>query len=358
MKQPLPLVLIFITLFLLNSNSLFSGNNSRQLDPTIENAPDGPLCPFEEVSLTTQEYDSYQWYSRPGNGTSQPVSGATQRTFSFTPEPENFYYIRVKVTLDGEEAFSQEVLIDQRLFNPGISATGENIQQDIWGNIHACREDFRLTLFFNDSLEYTNPKWVRSGKPMEDATQYYHQVSESGYYQISASPVECPNLIVYSDQSFNIEIHDPEPPTITQQGDSLLADWNIGQWYFEQTPIDGAIYWVLVPEEEGYYTFEYTQNGCPATSEPFLFSMSTGISKNNNPPPKVVLSPNPATNKLTIHSHEPVNYIEIFDNSGKRIVEKEMSQSHVDISWMNSGIYYIHIFTNEGFSVKKFIKAN
>ena len=50
------------------------------ITPTVTG--DVLLCPNESGMLTTQSYDSYQWYKRSFSGTAVPIQGATSQTLS------------------------------------------------------------------------------------------------------------------------------------------------------------------------------------------------------------------------------------------------------------------------------------
>ena len=67
--------------------------------PTITG--DTLLCPNETGVLTTQQYDAYQWYTRPfgGNAQLEPVAGATQQTFEVNSADVPFYAV-VEATLE------------------------------------------------------------------------------------------------------------------------------------------------------------------------------------------------------------------------------------------------------------------
>lgn len=357
MKKQLLTVWILLSTFSLQSFALQLSNEKDQLNPTIENAPSKPLCPHDTVVLSTQEYDSYQWYSRTHWGTKQPISGANQQELTYYQEPDSFHYLSVKVTHNGQEAFSPEVLIDLYLFRPQLYATGENVNEDMFGNIHACKDNFRLTLFFGDSLGFSEYQWIRSGEPIEGANDGYYEVEVPGFYEILATPNQCPNLTVYSDNAFNVSIYDPTPPVITQEGDSLLANWNIGQWFYEEEVIPGATHWVLIPEKEGYYTFEYIRNGCPAMSKPYLFSFPTNIDNDLLKIHEIILSPIPARDRMEVRSDLEIEYFEIYDIFGRKVKSKPLNTNSIDVTGLSNGNYYIYLHTTLGGVVKKFIKS-
>ncbi|MFW5707881.1 MAG: T9SS type A sorting domain-containing protein [Bacteroidota bacterium] len=354
---PSPLV-VFIVLLTTISFTTYSQEGAKNtLNPTIENAPPTPLCPNEEITLSTQEYDTYQWYRRYHSGTSQPIPGATGREFAVQLANQEFYYVSVRVTLNGQEASSPEVLLDQYVFSMKLSAQGENIWQDMWGGLHMCEGNYQLTLNIKDSHNFYNYQWYCSGEALVDATSDVLEVTKSGYYTATANHPFCPDLLVYSDDAFDISIHNPEPPVVTQQGDSLLANWNIGQWYYEEEPLPGATHWVLIPENEGYYAFEYERDGCPARSEPIMFS-TTSIADDLNMQSEVKIYPVPASDQLNIKTPGHFSSYQIIDKNGKIVKADQLQSNAIKIGELENGIYYIRLSGNTTTTTKSFIKAN
>lgn len=71
----------------------------------------------------------------------------------------------------------------------------------------------------------------------------------------------------------------------------------------------------------------------------------------------ISIFPNPTTNKLNIHHSENFSIIEssIFDITGK-LVAFNNHQAIIDVSKLNSGIYFIKVITDKGEFSQKFIK--
>lgn len=91
-------------------------------------------------------------------------------------------------------------------------------------------------------------------------------------------------------------------------------------------------------------------------SAPMRSCLGTGINEGNNAL-NITVFPNPAKNKLTIGCTKKCE-IEILNPEGQ-ILKKLRStgiQSMVDLANLSSGIYLIKVKTEEGITVKKFIK--
>ena len=69
----------------------------------------------------------------------------------------------------------------------------------------------------------------------------------------------------------------------------------------------------------------------------------------------VSLYPNPATNSITVSSSQEIISLTIVDQLGKVVLTKNKT-TNLDVSGLQSGIYFIKIVTDGGSGVKKFIK--
>ena len=70
----------------------------------------------------------------------------------------------------------------------------------------------------------------------------------------------------------------------------------------------------------------------------------------------VNIYPNPADNQLFVDTHHDIKEIEIFNNLGQEVITTNLSQS-IDISNLNTGIYFIKLLFNSGkTSIAKFVK--
>ena len=76
MKTNFQTTVLFAALFLLAKTA----QAQCPFDPTVTG--NLLLCPGATSTLSTQQYDAYQWYSRPfgSGGSAQPIPGATGQT--------------------------------------------------------------------------------------------------------------------------------------------------------------------------------------------------------------------------------------------------------------------------------------
>lgn len=73
---------------------------------------------------------------------------------------------------------------------------------------------------------------------------------------------------------------------------------------------------------------------------------------------RLSIYPNPVTHFLIIHSDKPMSGIKIFDISGKLIYDLKQKSEIIKTDWSkySNGVYFISIYDESGFVVKKLIK--
>jgi hypothetical protein len=163
-------------------------------DPTVVGNEN--ICPNDSLTLTTQQYDSYQWYTRPFSGSLplEPVPGATGPTFTVDYQ-EVPLYVAVQATLNGCTERSAEVLVDGWAFLPVFVISEGEFEIGPNGEHIICEGD---TALFTLGLPYTtNIQWYDAGEPIPGATNVKLEVTQPGQYTVSAAPAVCPDFIQY-----------------------------------------------------------------------------------------------------------------------------------------------------------------
>ena len=159
-------------------------------DPTIEG--ELVLCPNSSTTLSTQVYDTYQWYKREyGEPNPSPIPGDTLQAISVNNPGDVLYYFSVETTLNGCTEFSPEVLVDGWLFLPvTVTSTGDfTIGNN--GESIVCIGD---TMYFSLNLPYTkNITWYQNGSPIAGETSTILAVTAPGQYTVAAAPDICPD---------------------------------------------------------------------------------------------------------------------------------------------------------------------
>jgi len=86
-------------------------------------------------------------------------------------------------------------------------------------------------------------------------------------------------------------------------------------------------------------------------------ALSTGLNSLSND--QIEISPNLVDNKLNITSTLNINSLSLYSETGsliKTISTKGNNKFHIDVQYLNRGIYFVHLNTKDGNYVKKFIK--
>ncbi|MCX6292384.1 MAG: T9SS type A sorting domain-containing protein [Bacteroidetes bacterium] len=80
--------------------------------------------------------------------------------------------------------------------------------------------------------------------------------------------------------------------------------------------------------------------------------------KENNPDNNVIVFPNPSSGKITIESNTPGGYFELHDISGKLLMKDVLTASkfEMDISRLNSGLYYLTLYQKDKQIHRKILK--
>jgi len=107
--------------------------------------------------------------------------------------------------------------------------------------------------------------------------------------------------------------------------------------------------------------------GCQNTDTLTVFfdfnACNIGLSELNDVSDLLRISPNPATNKITVSAPEIKNEaeIQILTMSGKRLFMSELSRSsngideQIDVQKLKAGVYMILVVTENGFASKQLI---
>jgi len=128
------------------------------------------------------------------------------------------------------------------------------------------------------------------------------------------------------------------------------------------TANDGEYSWFIdnniVPDTS--YSIKMVVNGSPSW---FSFSNNFSISKStsnkdliNQSGASVVISPNPAKTKISIHSENAIKEIKVFNILGQQQSMSGEELENIDISEWQKGLYFICIKTDKETVTKKLLK--
>jgi len=188
------------SLLLLGFMGCFAGKTSAQcpFDPTV--VGNLLVCPDSSTTLGTQQYASYQWYSRNFlGGPSQPIPGATGQVLPVEYD-QTPVYISVAATLAGCTETSPEVLVDGLFFPPMLVLTEGEFEVGPDGEQVICSGDTLYEIVLSPYT--TNIQWYQGPNPIPGATNDTLVVTQPGTYWLTASPEECPNFVGIFDSMF------------------------------------------------------------------------------------------------------------------------------------------------------------
>lgn len=207
-------LLQFTCLLIYGSFSSFA-----QLNPTISG--DTMLCPEGTGLLSTQMFDSYQWYQRYyGTGTTTFIlDGETSQTLSLNYYDHTASYFTVEVTQGANTELSQEFFVDGWAFLPPTVMTSGNFQTGPNGETILCEGD---SAYFELMMPYdTNIIWYESGNPIDGETNMVFTATEAGSYTVSGAPSICPNWNQNLGVTLEVEVINCGPAGV---GENELSD--------------------------------------------------------------------------------------------------------------------------------------
>lgn len=297
------------------------------------------LCPNSGDVLTTQVYDSYQWYKA-----GALLVGQTGQNLPVNAFNDGGYTFSVEATLDGCTEMSPEVLVDAWAFlGATIMTTGaEPLYFSQNGPVY-CGLDTVLLVMMPPFV--VNVQWTNNGQPIPGATDDTLIVTTAGNYSASGAPAICPDFQQNPGVEVGIFFTDPTQPEIAPSGDQLCATPTgfAYQWYLDDEPIPGAVSPCIAGTQAGVYTVYVSyENDCSILSDGFLV---TGL-PDAPQPSSLRVSPVPANDELTISSGDgaPIGPWRLLDAAGRVVLQGDGLKRTlvvVDVGTLRSGAYWL-----------------
>jgi hypothetical protein len=328
------------------------------------------LCNTDTAFLTTQVYDSYQWYK---DGTLMP--GETNQTLMVTGANDAGSQFYVEATLAACAENSDTVLVDGWAFLPPYVIT--NTTPVMYGGSGEAYYCAGTTVELELGIPYdTNITWYESGTPIAGETDPIIHITQTGNYTVSGAPNVCPNTILYLGVTIPIIILPPFEPD--------WPDWdNISNYVFFTHSCANA-------EQCYFYYVDTTNNGAAVVDSGLVYNFfTTGTldqlqifteyrvecydslgcigtdtievyveSIEENPLLQLNVFPNPAIDIIQLFLQDDMeNYQVRFIDVHGRIVHQQRMMNAIDISFLSSGIYTVEVFSNQYFVRKRMIKS-
>lgn len=115
------------------------------------------------------------------------------------------------------------------------------------------------------------------------------------------------------------------------------------QWYLDGDLIDGATNQFYEATEQGDYTVETTNsNGCKSISEVFIYST---LSLTNEELNTIKVFPNPAKNQVFVISKTTEGKLDLYNSLGQLILNYNNIPKKINVSNLESAIYFLKIQT-------------
>ncbi len=201
-----------------------------------------------------------------------------------------------------------------------------------------------------------NYKWSNG------ATGRKIEASEPGIYYVEAENSN--GCIAYSDTVELLVSQPPDKPTITRNGNELVASKaQLYQWYLNDIPIEGANDKSIEIKQNGSYTVEVTVgSSCKAISDPY--DVTTGVAEFENGE-FIKIQPNPVHRAFAIDmnliyngpleiSIKTLNGVEVYKNS--QMYDGRQSSKEINMEGLAAGTYYITVKYGEKVFAGKIIK--
>lgn len=304
-------------------------------DPTV--TPNNLiLCPNSPGELTTQVYDSYQWFKA-----GAPLTGETGQVLSVNAFTDAGYQFTVEATLAGCTEMSPPVLVDAWAFaGATIMTTGaEPLYFSQNGPVYCELDTVLLVMMppFN-----TNVQWLNNGQPIPGATDDTLAVTSPGNFTANGEPAVCPGFVQNPGVEIGILFTDPVQPVI-MMGDASMCVTPEGvayQWYLNGAPIAGDSP-CIVPEVAGSYTVNVVYDpDCSIPSEAFLV---TGVDDEEGTT-NLGIFPSPANDQitLTVLAGSVIGPWQLLDPSGRVVLqgtELKRASAVIDVSALRNGTY-------------------
>lgn len=212
-----------------------------------------------------------------------------------------------------------------------------------------------MVINFSDCLIKTHTDSITACSPYTwvDGNTYNQSTNTPTYTYLGATTDGCDSIV-----TLNLIITGPAP-SVSILGSDLIASANNAtsyQWIDcdSNTEINGETNIVFTPINNGNYAVVVSNSNCSDTSNCVLVDF-IGLDENQNIDFR--LFPNPANESVYIKSKTNSKIdLTIFDIQGK-IVLKDIinSNSLINVSHLNQGIYFVQIKTNTSYKTIKLI---
>ena len=185
-----------------------------------------------------------------------------------------------------------------------------------------------------------------------EATDMYGDGWDFGYISIEGS---ASNLIYKAELSDGGNPNKPEMINLKLCPDTYQFTWIPGNWDEE---IGFAIYF----HDEELYRVNFGDIDTTFKKKPMFFEYELncepgdGIETPTVSESSANIYPNPVNNKLFVSTSSKIEAISIYTITGVMVYNENISNNVIDVTSLNSGIYFVKINTKEGEIIERFVK--
>ena len=182
------------------------------------------------------------------------------------------------------------------------------------------------------------------------ATDFYADGWDFGYISI---------LGTLSDLEYKVELSDlgdpnnPEIISLDLCSDTYQFTWVPGNW-------DEEVGFIINFQGEELYRASFGDIDTIFKKKPMFFEFELNCDEATNitttPESSLELYPNPVNDRLFISANEKIESISICTITGVVIYNEAFNNNIINVSNLNSGIYFIKINTSKGEIIKRFVK--
>ena len=184
------------------------------------------------------------------------------------------------------------------------------------------------------------------------ATDMYGDGWDFGHIRIEGASS---NLVYKAELSDGGNVDMPEMINLKLCPDTYQFTWIPGNWDEE---VGFAIYF----HDEELYRVNFGDIDTTFKKKPMFFEYELncepgdGIETPTLSESSVNIYPNPVNNKLFVSTNSKIEAISIYTITGVMVYNENISNNVIDVTSLNSGIYFVKINTKEGEIIERFVK--
>ena len=289
---------------------------------------DTVICRHTSILLDAGAgFDAYLWNT---GETTQTI-----RTDSLTQDKTKY---KVTVTLTGES------------YSDSLNVSFKGPEIDLGGDRSICQGS---SLTLNAGSGYQEYLWN------DNSTGSTLDVTEEGTYSVKVTDAE--GCFDYDTATITVNL--PAAVSLSYDNGQLQADYQNGSlytWYLDGNTLSSGQEYTITPTNSGdYHVQVIDENGCTAVSDTLHVSLTGIYDPETN---GISIYPNPSGGMITLTFPNTVEDIQIsvFDLIGNKVYESapektEAMQKNLDLQNLPSGIYLLHIQTDEKTSVLRMV---